>query len=55
MRCACTATSTAAYKRPKRIEFRRELPRTAIGKVLRRKLKEEAMLAAREDSAVAQV
>jgi len=38
----------AAYKRPKRIEFRSELPRTAIGKVLRRKLKDEAVLAAKE-------
>jgi long-chain acyl-CoA synthetase len=30
------------YKRPKRIEFRDELPKTPIGKVLRRQLKEEA-------------
>jgi long-chain acyl-CoA synthetase len=33
----------APYKRPRRIEFRKELPRTAIGKVLRRQLKDEAI------------
>jgi long-chain acyl-CoA synthetase len=32
----------APYKRPRIIEFRTELPRTAIGKVLRRQLKDEA-------------
>ena len=32
----------AAYKRPKRIEFRDELPKTTIRKVLRRQLKAEA-------------
>jgi long-chain acyl-CoA synthetase len=32
----------APYKRPRRIEFRTDLPRTPIGKVLRRQLKEEA-------------
>jgi len=32
----------APYKRPRRIEFRSELPRTPIGKVLRRALKDEA-------------
>jgi long-chain acyl-CoA synthetase len=32
----------AAYKRPKRIEFRDELPKTPIRKVLRRQLKAEA-------------
>ena len=37
----------APYKRPKRIEFRSELPRTPIGKVLRRQLKEETALAAK--------
>jgi len=36
------ATHLAPYKRPRRIEFRSELPRTHIGKVLRRQLKEEA-------------
>ncbi len=36
------AAHLAPYKRPKRIEFRSELPRTPIGKVLRRQLKEEA-------------
>ena len=36
------AQHLAAYKRPKRIEFRDELPKTPIGKVLRRQLKDEA-------------
>lgn len=36
----------AAYKRPKHIEFRKELPRTPIGKVLRRQLKDEAIKSA---------
>jgi long-chain acyl-CoA synthetase len=31
----------APYKRPKRIVFRQELPRTIIGKVLRRQLRDE--------------
>ncbi len=33
----------AAYKVPKIIEFRQELPKTAVGKVLRRALREEAI------------
>jgi long-chain acyl-CoA synthetase len=33
----------AAYKRPRYIELRRELPRTPLGKVLHRQLKDEAM------------
>lgn len=36
----------APYKRPRVIEFRKDLPRTAIGKVLRRQLKDEARHAA---------
>ena len=36
------AKHLTGYKRPKRIEFRDELPKTPIGKVLRRQLKEEA-------------
>jgi long-chain acyl-CoA synthetase len=36
------ATHLTGYKRPKRIEFRDELPKTPIGTVLRRQLKEEA-------------
>jgi long-chain acyl-CoA synthetase len=32
------------YKRPKRIEFREHLPKTPIGKILRRQLKAEASL-----------
>jgi len=31
------------YKLPRRIEFREQLPKTVIGKILRRRLKEEAM------------
>ena len=31
----------AGYKVPKHIEFREELPKTNVGKILRRKLKEE--------------
>jgi long-chain acyl-CoA synthetase len=31
----------AAYKAPKRVEFRKELPKTMVGKVLRRVLREE--------------
>lgn len=31
------------YKKPKHIEFRDELPKTNVGKILRRKLKEEEM------------
>lgn len=31
----------AAYKRPRHIEFREELPMTTVGKILRRQLKEE--------------
>lgn len=36
-----------AYAVPKQVEFRRELPRTAVGKVLRRILKEETRAAGR--------
>jgi len=37
-----TRTKLAAYKIPRQIEFRDELPKTTVGKVLRRKLKEES-------------
>jgi len=33
--------SLAGYKRPKYIEFRDELPKTNVGKILRRGLREE--------------
>lgn len=36
-----------AYKVPRRVEFRQELPRTNVGKILRRALKEEALAAYR--------
>jgi long-chain acyl-CoA synthetase len=42
----------AAYKRPRRIEFRSELPRTPIGKVLRRQLKDEAINAIRAEARI---
>ena len=38
------AKHLTGYKRPKRIEFREHLPKTPIGKVLRRQLKAEATL-----------
>ena len=31
----------AAYKRPKLVEFRKDLPKSAVGKILRKKLREE--------------
>jgi len=31
----------AAYKRPKTVEFRKDLPKSAVGKILRRRLREE--------------
>ncbi|MGM9488170.1 AMP-binding protein [Ideonella sp. YS5] len=46
-------TLLAAYKRPRRVEFRTELPRTQIGKVLRRQLKEEARRAAQAEAQAA--
>ena len=36
------AEQLTGYKRPKYIEFRRELPKTNVGKILRRALREEA-------------
>jgi len=39
------AERLAPYKQPRYIEFRDELPRTPIGKVLRRQLKDEALKA----------
>lgn len=39
----------AAYKVPKRYEFRDELPKTAVGKILRRQLVEEEEVAEKED------
>ncbi len=42
----CTENMTG-YKKPKHIEFRDELPKTNVGKILRRKLKEEEMAKAK--------
>ena len=39
----CEANLTG-YKRPKYVEFRTELPKTNVGKVLRRALKERTQL-----------
>jgi long-chain acyl-CoA synthetase len=40
----------AAYKAPKLYEFRKELPKTAVGKILRRKLVDEEMKKYEEES-----
>ena len=32
-----------AYKRPREVEFRDELPKTNVGKILRRALREEEL------------
>jgi long-chain acyl-CoA synthetase len=45
------AASLAAYKVPKLIEFRSELPRTVVGKVLRRVLVEEERVKAEKGTA----
>ena len=36
------ATELASYKVPKYIEFRKELPKTNVGKILRRALRDDA-------------
>jgi long-chain acyl-CoA synthetase len=41
LRAFC-AEQLTAYKRPKRIEFRESLPKTPVGKILRRALRDEA-------------
>ena len=41
LRAYCEANLTG-YKRPKVVEFRSELPKTAVGKVLRRELRDQA-------------
>jgi long-chain acyl-CoA synthetase len=38
-------TQLTAYKKPKYIEFRTELPKTNVGKILRRELRDEKKLA----------
>ncbi len=37
------AQNLTGYKKPKYIEFRKELPKTNVGKILRRELRDEAM------------
>ncbi|PZR19040.1 MAG: hypothetical protein DI538_31505, partial [Azospira oryzae] len=41
VRAYCEANLTG-YKRPKIIEFRNDLPKTPVGKVLRRELRDKA-------------
>jgi long-chain acyl-CoA synthetase len=43
---AFAKTKLTAYKVPHQVEFRDELPKTNVGKVLRRELKEEQKAAA---------
>jgi long-chain acyl-CoA synthetase len=40
---AFTAERLTGYKRPKQIEFRDELPKTNVGKILRRVLRDEVL------------
>jgi long-chain acyl-CoA synthetase len=42
------AEQLTGYKRPKYIEFRNELPKTNVGKILRRALREEAVAGAQK-------
>jgi long-chain acyl-CoA synthetase len=35
-------TNMTGYKRPKIVEFRNELPKTPVGKILRRELRDKA-------------
>jgi long-chain acyl-CoA synthetase len=44
-------TRMARYKVPKQVEFRKELPRSMVGKVLRRQLLQEACDARAADAA----
>jgi long-chain acyl-CoA synthetase len=39
------------YKRPKHVIFRQELPKTNVGKVLRRELRDDAVRAVRQQAA----
>ena len=41
VRAYCDANLTG-YKRPKVVEFRTDLPKTNVGKILRRELREKA-------------
>jgi long-chain acyl-CoA synthetase len=43
LRAHCAA-QLASYKRPRHIEFRSSLPKTAVGKILRRALRDEAQV-----------
>ena len=38
------ATKLTAYKMPRRIEFRSDLPKTNVGKILRRALRDETIV-----------
>jgi long-chain acyl-CoA synthetase len=39
---AFCASELTGYKRPRHIEFRNDLPKTNVGKILRRELRDEA-------------
>ena len=39
MRAFCEEANLTGYKRPKVVEFRTELPKTPVGKILRRELR----------------
>jgi len=41
---AFLASRLASYKMPRQIEFRDELPKTNVGKILRRALRDESLL-----------
>jgi long-chain acyl-CoA synthetase len=43
---AFCATQLTGYKKPKYIEFRKDLPKTNVGKILRRELRDDAVKAA---------
>jgi long-chain acyl-CoA synthetase len=44
------AEQLTAYKRPKHVIFRKELPKTNVGKVLRRELRDVAVQAVQEEA-----
>ena len=52
--CAFCKENFTAYKRPKYIEFRDELPKTNVGKILRRELRTfDALVVSRVHKALA--
>jgi long-chain acyl-CoA synthetase len=45
------AEQLTGYKKPRYVEFRDELPKTNVGKILRRQLRDEAVKSIREEAA----